>query len=116
VLPHQHRQFLPEDALTSLDSHRRVRPAVWSCVGAVLAVLLATLIRAALTPVLGFELPYTPHFAPVFYAAWRLGYGPTIVVTLMSGVLAQVLFLPPGESRWARDLVGLCLFLAIGAG
>ncbi len=102
--------------MTSLDSPRRVRPAVWSYAGAVLAVLLATLLRAALTPVLGFELPYTPYFAPVFYAAWRLGYGPTIVVTLISGVLAQVLFLPPGngESRWARDLIGLCLFLAIG--
>ncbi|MGN6391513.1 MAG: ATP-binding protein [Gemmatimonadales bacterium] len=102
--------------MTTLDSLRRVRPAVWSYGGALLAVLLATLLRAALTPVLGFELPYTPYFAPVFYAAWRLGYGPTILVTLLSGVLAQVLFLPPavGESRWARDLIGLGLFLAIG--
>jgi signal transduction histidine kinase/CheY-like chemotaxis protein len=105
-----------EDALTTLDSLRRARPATWSYAGALLAVLAATLVRAALTPALGFELPYTPYFAPFFFAAWRLGFGPTIVVTLLSGALAQILFLPPagGGVRWTRDLIGLALFLGIG--
>jgi signal transduction histidine kinase len=61
---------------------------------AVLAAVVALLLRRALTPLLGENNPYHTVWAAVVFAAWYCGTGPAIVATLMSLLGVWYWFIP----------------------
>jgi PAS domain S-box-containing protein len=77
----------------------------------------AAVLRLALSPLLGDDLPYLTFFAAVIIAAWYGGLRPGLLATLASGATASYLFLAPvlqtRGPRWG-DAIGLLLFGAIG--
>lgn len=51
-----------------------------------LIVLLATLIRLALQPVLGSSLPFVFYFTAILYVAWKFGLGPATLAIVLSAI------------------------------
>jgi len=92
----------------------RVRPYAIAAV----AVAVAALIRLALRPILGHDLPFITFFAAVFVAAWWLGFRPALFAVVLSAIAAEFLFFPPPSTPQDRLLtaVGLFLFVGIGLG
>jgi two-component system, cell cycle sensor histidine kinase and response regulator CckA len=72
----------------------RARPYVW----AVLLVVASVFIRNQLMPELGFNLPFITLAPAVFVVAYLGGFGPTLLATLLSVVLALLLFIEPRGS------------------
>jgi K+-sensing histidine kinase KdpD len=62
---------------------------------AVLAALVALLLREILTPLLGTTNPYHTVWLAVAFSAWYCGLGASIVSVLLSVVGVWYLFLPP---------------------
>jgi K+-sensing histidine kinase KdpD len=99
--------------MTSPAGERRVSPYTVT-VGAVAAMAV---LRVALSPLLGHELPYITFFPAVFVAACWGGWGPAMVATVLSSALNVWLVIAPfhsGVSFRALDLIGLLLFALIG--
>ena len=98
---------------------RRLTPAA-GYAAAVATVLVATALRWALTPLIGpVTLPYLTYFPAVFLAALLLGLRPTIVVVVLSALVADVLFFPSaGAIRYLNPvaMIGLVLFVGVGIG
>lgn len=65
---------------------------------AILAAILALLLRRLVAPLLGENNPYHTVWAAVVFSAWYCGLGPSIVTTLLSGVGVWYWFLPPANS------------------
>ena len=65
---------------------------------AVLATILALLLRAMLAPLLGNSNPYHTMWLAIVFAAWYCGIGPSIVSALMGVVGVWYWFLPPTHS------------------
>ena len=65
---------------------------------AVLATLVALLLREMLTPLFGTTSPYHTLWLAVVFSAWYCGVGPSVVSTLLSVVGVWCLFLPPIRS------------------
>jgi signal transduction histidine kinase len=65
---------------------------------AVLAVIVALLLREVLTPLLGENNPYHTVWAAVVFSAWYCGLGPSVVTTVLSLVGVWYWFLPPTHS------------------
>src|SRR3984885_9856240 len=65
---------------------------------AVLATIVALLLREALTPLLGENNPYHTVWAAVVFSAWYCGLGPSVVTTVLSLVGVWYWFLPPTHS------------------
>ena len=90
----------------------------WFSYAVALAVTAAAaVVRLALSPLLGEDLPYLTFFAAVVIAARYGGLRPGLLATLASGATAFYLFVAPALQargpRWG-DVVGLLLFGAIG--
>ncbi|MBA3804191.1 MAG: PAS domain S-box protein [Acidobacteria bacterium] len=84
---------------------------------AVASVLLATLLRMLLHPILGFNIPYATYFLAVFFVAWACGFGPAILALCLGAIAAVYFFIPPHNSlaiTEAAYVVGLLLYLSIG--
>ncbi len=91
------------------------------------SVLVATLTRFALAPVLGmFNTPYLTYFVAVVVSAWVGGAGPGALSVLLGAALAAYYFMPPaysfhlikssdGWSLLVFVLSGLCI-TALGEG
>ena len=78
----------------------------------------ALLLRYALRPWLGANVPYLQFFPAILLAAWYGGFGPGAVATALAALAAMHFFLPPagfavGDSS---DVVSLGLFIATGLG
>ena len=85
---------------------------------AIIAVAVMAAVRVLLAPVLGDELPFITLFPAVFLAAWSGGFGPALLATVASVLLALFLFFPPSFSLAIQGTVGLIgavLFTLIGA-
>lgn len=65
---------------------------------AVVAALLALLLREILTPLFGTTNPYHTVWLAVVFSAWYCGTGPSVVAVLLSVVGVWYFFLPPGHS------------------
>jgi signal transduction histidine kinase len=65
---------------------------------AVAAAVIALLLRALLTPVLGEHNPYHTMWAAVVFSAWYCGLGPSILTTLLGVAGVWYWFLPPFHS------------------
>jgi PAS domain S-box-containing protein len=74
-------------------------------------------LRALLTPVLGFELPFITLFPALFFAAWVGGLGPTLLVSAVGAASALFLFFPAVYSVSLAEPVaqlGVALFVLTG--
>lgn len=71
---------------------------------AVLAALVALLLREAFSPFLGQRSLHQTVWVAVVFASWYCGLGPAVVTTLMSAVGVWYLFLPSFRSFHLQDL------------
>jgi signal transduction histidine kinase len=70
---------------------------------AILAAVVALLLRGLLAPFLGQSNPYHTAWAAVVFSAWYCGLGPSIVAALVSLAGIWYWFLPPTGSFALRD-------------
>ncbi len=70
---------------------------------AVLAAILALLLRRLAAPLLGENNPYHTVWAAVVFSAWYCGLGPSVVTALLSAVGVWYWFLPPNNSFFLDD-------------
>jgi PAS domain S-box-containing protein len=76
------------------------------------AVLVATIVRGALTPVWGDALPFVTFYPAAMLAAWYGGLGPGIAAIALSVPVAMLLWVPPA-ARWdAGHAVAVAVFAA----
>src|SRR6266849_674884 len=80
---------------------------------ALAGVLLATLIRAWLHPLLGDQYPFLTFFLASTFTAWYAGFGPALLSLGLGCFLCLYYFVPPTKS-WAATLLGTGLFLFVG--
>ena len=87
---------------------------------AVLAVVAFTLIRAALTPLMGPEaMPFTLYFCAVAFAAWFGGFRPALLSIVLSLLAGAWFFAAPTKSLWVSghdDQVAMLLLVLVGFG
>lgn len=92
-----------------MEQHRTLRGYAL----AVLALVLASLIRYLVDPYLGADAAFPTYFAAVAFVGLYGGLGPAVFTVIVGGVLANLLFLPPRGGlaiAGIEDLVGLMLF------
>jgi PAS domain S-box-containing protein len=65
---------------------------------AVSAVILASLLRALLAPILGEGVPFILFYPTVVVCAWFGGLWPGLLCTALSGFIAWYVFIPPAYS------------------
>lgn len=97
-----------------MEEHRTARGYAL----ALLALVLATLIRWLVDPYLGYETPFLTYFAAVAFVGLYGGLGPAVVTLVAGGLIATLLFLPPlGAMALSdpRDWLGLLLFALTSA-
>jgi signal transduction histidine kinase len=71
----------------------------------ILAAIIATLLRLALTPVVGSAVPFVTYFAASILLAWYLGFWPAALSILLSIFAGVYYFLGQGQnaaSPWGR--------------
>jgi signal transduction histidine kinase len=109
--------MLPEiSQLYNLPNHARSAPLRYGF--AVLAVLVALLIRWPLQPVLGEDVLFLFFFPAIAVAAWFGGMGAGLLATALSTLASAVFFLSPGLAAATSSVSGtvqLFLFSGIGA-
>ena len=110
-----------EEQAFSTDGDRtrpKPRQAVLSSYGVALAsILVATLVRAWLDPVLGNNAPFTTYFAAVMFTACYCGLGPSLVTIVAGGLLGSYLFTDPRGSFYIYELehqITLTLYVCTG--
>jgi signal transduction histidine kinase len=105
-----------------LGGQRRSRPTRKQAppyATAVVAVIAMAALRLWINPLLGSEFPFITFFPAIFLVAWWMGWGPTVVATLLSATLSVLLVMAPLRSQTSIDtpgLIGLLLFVTIGLG
>jgi len=62
---------------------------------AILAVILASLLREVLAPILGKGVPFILFYPTVALAAWFGGFWPGLLSTVLGGFIAWYVFIPP---------------------
>jgi signal transduction histidine kinase/CheY-like chemotaxis protein len=62
---------------------------------ALVAVVVATMVKATLDPILGHDSPFLLFFGAVVVSGWYGGMGPAATATVGSAVVAGFLFFPP---------------------
>jgi signal transduction histidine kinase len=70
---------------------------------AILASVLALLLRRLLAPLLGESNPYHTMWAAVVFSAWYCGLGPSIVTAILGAVGVWYWFLPLANSFYLKD-------------
>lgn len=85
--------------------------------GAIAGVILATLIRAWLHPLLGDQYPFPTFFVAAMVTAWLAGFGPALL-SLGLGCLSASYYFAPPANRWgplgASQLLAMGLYLFVG--
>lgn len=95
----------------------RLDRGVLRYVAALLIALAAAVAQYFLQPILGARFPLAIFLPAVIAAAWYGNFGPGVLATLVSGLLADLVFLAPaGSLAIARtdDRIGLLLFVLCG--
>jgi PAS domain S-box-containing protein len=83
---------------------------------ALLATVLALVLRSFITPFLGDSNPYHTVWAAVVFSAWYCGLGPSIITAISSALGVWFFFLPPYYSfaiQSPADRFGLMGFLLL---
>jgi signal transduction histidine kinase len=82
---------------------------------AILAAIVALLLRRLFSPLLGENNPYHTAWAAVVFSAWYCGLGPSILTVLLSMAGIWYWFLPPSHSFVLEDpkpaIYGMVSFL-----
>jgi PAS domain S-box-containing protein len=78
---------------------------------AVLVVILASLLREFLNPVLGEGVPFILFYPTVVLAAWFGGLGPGLLTTVLSVLISWYVFMRPTYSFTLSDATGLAQLL-----
>ena len=73
---------------------------------ALIAVILATLLRIWLDPFLGNHAPFSTYFVAIMFVAWYGGIGPSLVVMVVGSLAADYLFIEPRGSLYLYKWVG----------
>src|SRR5579872_2062541 len=84
---------------------------------ALLAVIIAALVRYGLDVALGISHPFFLFYPTIMLIALLEGFGPALFATLLSTAFAEYFLLEPLNSfaiRNPRDIVGLVSFVAMG--
>ena len=78
-----------------------------------IAVALPTMLRAALSRLLGDRLVFPTYYPAALLATLYLGYGAGILVVLTSALVVNILFMPPhlGLALGAQDVAGTIMFV-----
>jgi hypothetical protein len=63
--------------------------------GALLAVIVAAVIRMMLNPLLGINQPFFTFVIAILFIAWNYGLGPALLATLVSVQYANYYYIPP---------------------
>jgi len=104
-----------EEKDSSMLAPHRTRAAVAYSVAAV-SLLLATLFRFLLDPVLGDHLSFSFYFLAVAVAAWTGGVWPALVTAALSCLVAEFFFTHPQFSfqiSAVEELISMLLFIAV---
>ncbi|MDB5311056.1 MAG: domain S-box [Gemmataceae bacterium] len=84
---------------------------------AVLAIVLAVLVRRLLDPILGNDHPYVVPLLAIIFVAWEAGFGPAVLAAGVLAVATRYWFVQP-RGEWAveglSNQVGFGLFVFIG--
>lgn len=108
------------EPFTSPDPQAWQRPWLLRYGAAILAVGAITLIRAALSPVMGsFAMPFTLYFCAVAFAAWFGGFRPAVLAILLSLVAGSWFFAAPTRSLLVSghgDQVAMLMIVLVGFG
>jgi PAS domain S-box-containing protein len=104
----------------SADRHSIERPWHLRYGATILALIVAILLRKALTPVIGpSALPFIMFFPAVLFAGWFGGFTAGALAVVVSSVAAATLFSQPASSVQIENLtgqVGLLMFVLVGFG
>ena len=97
------------------------RPAFLRYGVAIVALILATLLRFWIDPIVADSVPFPTYFLAIMFAAWYGGFGPSLLTLMVGGVVADYYFVPPRSSFWFTnhtlpDQVGVGLFYCVGSG
>src|SRR5258708_38211183 len=102
---------------TSLSA--RISKRTGTCYAvALLATLVALLVRRALNPFLGDYVPYITLFPAVAFCAWYCGIGPSILSVVLALIGAKYWFIPPAPSLriiGTAQVVGILAFLLVSS-
>jgi PAS domain S-box-containing protein len=108
------------EPFTSPDPQAWQRPWLLRYGAAILAVVAITLIRAALTPVMGpTAMPFTLYFCAVAFAAWFGGFRPAVLAIFLSLVAGSWFFAAPTRSLLVSghgDQVAMLMIVLVGFG
>jgi hypothetical protein len=66
--------------------------------GALLAIMIAAIVRGMLTPVLGFHSPFFTFLIAILYSAWYYGTGPALLATFIAVNYVNYNYIPPVNS------------------
>jgi PAS domain S-box-containing protein len=95
-----------------------LRPSTLSSYSvAVAALIIATIVRYALDPLVGDRTAYATYYAAVAAVAFFGNFGAAMTAMVLSAIVANYLFVPPRAGVTipaGPDLVALALFLANG--
>jgi len=96
---------------TQISETTGVRYAV-----ALLATVVALLVRLGLNPFLGDYVPYITLLPAVAFCAWYCGVGPSILSVVVAIMGAKYLFIPPTHSLrivGMPQVIGILIFLSV---
>ena len=83
---------------------------------AIIAIALATLLRAGLDPFLRDSLPFTTYYVAVMFVTWYADRAQALLATVSGGMLATYLFVAPRGSLLINGLehqAGIVLYVAV---
>jgi PAS domain S-box-containing protein len=81
------------------------------------AVVLATLLRLLLHPLLDNTAPYVTYYIAVLFTAWACGLGPALLTLFLGAAAAVTFFVAPRASlaiEGAPNIIGLTLYFSVG--
>ncbi len=85
---------------------------------ALLAAVVALLVRLGLNPFLGDYVPYITLFPAVAFCAWYCGVGPSILSVVVAVMGAKYWFIPPTHSLrivGMPQVIGILIFLSVSS-
>ncbi|MFN8620415.1 MAG: ATP-binding protein [Chloroflexota bacterium] len=97
--------------------HRPARSVAVRYGFGLLVAVGALAIRVPIWPLIGSSAPFLHSFPAIILAAWLVGFGPSVLVTLVTAATSLLLFIAP---RWTADVgarsdvVALVIYVGVG--
>ena len=108
------------EPFASPDPQAWRRPWLLRYGAAILGVAAITLLRAALTPLMGpIAMPFTLYFCAVAFAAWFGGFRPAVLSIILSLLAGSWFFAAPLGKLWVGghdDQVAMLMIVVVGFG